>query len=94
MEGKGESGGDMRKDLKEARKRAGMTQKEVAEYLGMTERAYQNIEYGKALGKITHWDMLEDLFGIPQRQLRVQDASDKRPVQQDNQVKHQGHQQI
>lgn len=84
----------MRENLKNARRKAGMTQKDVAEYLGITERAYQNIEYGNVLGKITHWDMLEDLFEIPQRQLRVQDVSDKCPVQQDNQAKHQGHQQI
>ncbi|MCI8506849.1 MAG: helix-turn-helix transcriptional regulator [Lachnospiraceae bacterium] len=75
----------MRKNLKEARRSAGMTQKEVAEYLGMTERAYQNIEYGKALGKITHWDALEDLFGIPQRRLRAHDVHDKDCAQRDSQ---------
>lgn len=62
-----------------------MTQKEVAGYLGITERAYQNIEYGIALGKITHWDALEDLFKIPQRQLRELGVSDKRHALQDNQ---------
>ena len=60
----------MRKNLKEARQRAGMTQKQVAEYLGITLTAYQNIEYGTMLGKIKHWDKLEDLFGINQRKLR------------------------
>lgn len=60
----------MRKNLKEARQKAGMTQKQVAEYLGISERAYQNIEYGTTLGKITQWDLLEDLFGVPQRKLR------------------------
>ena len=60
----------MRKNLKEARQRAGMTQKQVAEYLGIGERRYQDIEYGKTLGSIKHWDSLEDLFQIPQRQLR------------------------
>lgn len=60
----------MRENLKEARQKAGMTQKQVAEYLGMTLTAYQNIEYGTMLGKIKHWDRLEDLFGINQRKLR------------------------
>lgn len=60
----------MRGNLKEARQKAGMTQKQVAEYLGMTLTAYQNIEYGTMLGKIKHWDRLEDLFGINQRKLR------------------------
>lgn len=60
----------MRKNLKEARQKAGMTQKEVAEYLGMTERAYQRVESGERLGTIETWDLLEDLFGIHQRTLR------------------------
>ncbi len=60
----------MRKNLKEARQKAGMTQKQVAEYLGMTERAYQRIENNERLGTIETWDLLEDLFGINQRKLR------------------------
>ncbi len=68
----------MRKNLKEARKRAGMTQKQVAEYLGITLRAYQQIEAGEYQGKIDHWDKLEDLFGIHQRILRqLFSATDK-----------------
>ena len=60
----------MRQNLKEARQKAGMTQKQVAEYLGITLRAYQQIEAGEYQGKIEHWDKLEDLFGIHQRKLR------------------------
>ena len=60
----------MRKNLKEARQKAGMTQKQVAEYLGISEHAYQKIEYGKRIGKIENWDKLEDLFEISQRHLR------------------------
>ena len=60
----------MRKNLKEARQKAGMTQKQVAEYLEISEHAYQKIEYGKRIGKIENWDKLEDLFGISQRHLR------------------------
>lgn len=63
----------MRKNLKEARQKAGMTQKEVAEYLGMTERAYQRIESGERTGTIETWDLLEDLFEINQRTLRIKD---------------------
>ena len=48
----------MRRNLKEARRTAGMTQKEVAEYLGMTERAYQRIENGDRIGMIEAWDLL------------------------------------
>ena len=60
----------MRQNLKEARQKAGMTQKQVAEYLGITLRAYQQIEAGEYQGKIEHWDKSEDLFGIHQRKLR------------------------
>ncbi len=67
----------MRRNLKEARQKAGMTQKQVAEYLGIGERRYQDIEYGKTLGSIKHWDALEDLFQVPQRQLRKDNLPDK-----------------
>ena len=60
----------MRDNLKEARKKAGMTQKEVAEYLGITTRSYQRIENGERIGEIKTWDMLEDLFCINQRRLK------------------------
>ena len=60
----------MRAILKKARQDAGLTQKQVAEYLGMTERAYQRIESGERLGTIETWDLLEDLFDIHQIRLR------------------------
>lgn len=60
----------MRKRLKEARQRAGMTQKEVAERLGISGRYYCFIEAGKRGGDLKIWDSLEDLFGIHQRILR------------------------
>lgn len=59
-----------RENLKKARQKAGLTQKEVAEHLGITERAYQKIEYGTRIGKIETWDKLEDLFSVHQRILR------------------------
>lgn len=60
----------MRKNLKEARQKAGMTQKEVAERLEISEIGYRQIESGKRLGAIKTWDMLEDLFNVHQRKLR------------------------
>lgn len=60
----------MRENLKKARQDAGLTQKQVAEYLGITENAYQQIEYGLRIGKIESWDKLEDLFNVHQRILR------------------------
>ena len=64
----------MRKNLKEARQRAGMTQKQVAEYLHVTLRTYQRMEEGTLLGHIRSWDALEDLFDIHQRELRAETA--------------------
>lgn len=60
----------MRKNLKDARQKAGMTQKQVAEALEVTTRSYQRIESGEMLGSIKIWDTLEDLFNIHQRTLR------------------------
>ena len=60
----------MRERLKKARQEAGMTQKQVAEYLGISEIGYRQIETGKRIGSIKTWDTLEDLFNIHQRKLR------------------------
>ncbi len=60
----------MRKNLQNARKAVEMTQRQVAEYLGISERAYQRIESGERLGTIKTWDRLEDLLHTNQRKLR------------------------
>ena len=75
----------MRDNLKKARKEAGMTQKQVAEYLGIHERYYQHIEAGQRTGDFTLWDMLEDLFNIHQRKLR--EISDNPPGKATHQEK-------
>lgn len=76
----------MRENLKKARKEAGMTQKQVAEYLGLSETHYQKIEYGDVEGKIVMWDKLEDLFKIHQRILR--EIPKNHPYKEDNPEKH------
>lgn len=60
----------LRKNLRESRAKQNMTQKQVAEYLGISERGYKFIEYGDRLGSIDVWDRLEDLFKVHQRILR------------------------
>lgn len=60
----------MRENLKAARKAAGLTQKQVADKLGISLIGYQQIERGVRIGKIQMWDKLEDLFKIHQRVLR------------------------
>ncbi|MCI9174443.1 MAG: helix-turn-helix transcriptional regulator [Lachnospiraceae bacterium] len=61
---------ELRKNLKEARQKAGMTQQQMADKLGINERYYKAIESGERLGSIWIWDMLEDIFNINQRVLR------------------------
>ena len=60
----------MRKNLKEARQKAGMTQQQMADILNISLRYYQNIVAGNRTGDFTLWDSLEDLLGIHQRKLR------------------------
>ena len=48
--------GNMRKNLKEARKMAGMTQQEVAKKLNISLRYYRCIENGERNGDFTIWD--------------------------------------
>ena len=60
----------MRKNLKEARQKAGMTQQQMADRLEISLRHYKYIEAGKVIGNIQIWDMLEDITGIHQRKLR------------------------
>lgn len=60
----------MRKILKAARQRAGMTQQNVADELNIGLRYYKQIEAGQRTGDFEIWDALEDLFSIHQRKLR------------------------
>lgn len=60
----------MRKNLKEARRKAGMTQQQMADRLEISLRYYQNLETGDRTGDFQIWDTLEDITGIHQRKLR------------------------
>lgn len=81
----------MRKNLKEARQKAGMSQKQMADKLEISLRYYQNIEAGDRTGDFTLWDSLEDLLGIHQRKLR--EISSIRHDQEDNRARHPKYQQ-
>lgn len=65
-----ERGEIVRGNLKAARRDKGMTQQQVADYLGKTLVYYQKIEANERIGGFATWDALEDLFGIHQRILR------------------------
>ena len=60
----------MRKNLKEARQAAGLTQQAMADRIGVSLRHYQKIEYAELNGSFEVWDALEDLLGVHQRILR------------------------
>lgn len=76
----------MRKNLKEARQKAGMTQQQMADKLNINIRHYQKIESGEAGGSFESWDALEDMFGVHQRILR--EISNNRPDQEASQKGH------
>ena len=73
----------MRKNLRNARKAAGLTQQTIAGKLGIHERYYKSLESGERLGGIWMWDKLEDLFNVHQRVLR-----EIHPDKADSQEKH------
>ncbi len=60
----------MRRNLKQARMDAGLTQEKMAERLGISLVYYQKIEAGARNGSFEIWDALEDITEIHQRILR------------------------
>jgi len=73
----------MRENLKKARNDKGMTQQQMAEYLGLGLQHYQKIEYAKLNGSFAVWDALEEFLETHQRTLR--EISNNRPVPKENQ---------
>lgn len=67
-------GGDL--FLKEYRKNANLTQKELAKIVGVSERQYRDIESGKAFPRKKVLNALEDLFEKPQRVLLAKNAEE------------------
>nr|DAX13229.1 MAG TPA: Helix-turn-helix XRE-family like protein [Bacteriophage sp.] len=76
----------MRKNLKEARQAAGMTQQEVADKLNISLRYYKQIEAGQRTGNFEIWDKLEEMFNVHQRILR--EISENHHGTADNPMKH------
>lgn len=65
----------MRRNLKEARQKAGMTQQQMADKLEISLRYYQHIEAGQRTGDFGIWDVLEDITGVHQRILRQNESN-------------------
>lgn len=69
----------MRRNLKEARKKAGLTQQAMADKLDIGLRHYQKIESGDTNGSFEVWDALEDILGTHQRKLRESSSNHRAP---------------
>jgi len=68
-----------RKALKKARIFNGYTQRDMSSLIGITERQYQNLEYGDSFGSEATWDKLEGVLGVPWQTLA---AKTRKPTQQ------------
>ncbi len=53
----------MRKNLIDARKKADLTQIEVAKLIGITDRHYKSLEAGTSKGSIDVWEKIKQLLG-------------------------------
>ena len=73
----------MRDNLKKARMKAGMTQQQMADRLGIGLRYYKQIEAGQRTGYFALWDTLEDITGVHQRILR--EIPNNRPGKEESQ---------
>ena len=65
----------MRSNLIAARKGAGLTQKKIAEAIGIKVRHYQRLEHGTSRGSITVWVKLKELLHTPISTLLEETAS-------------------
>ena len=61
----------MRPNLKRARREKVLTQKQVADVLGVSLRMYVAIEGNTRTGNVRIWDKLQDLLDLDQRILRA-----------------------
>lgn len=59
-----------RTTLINARKKAGLTQSQLGELVGVSKQAISNWEAGRSGTRPETWDKLEDALNTPQRQLR------------------------
>lgn len=56
-------GGDMRQNLRNARKRNGLTQRDIARLLNITVRQYGAIESGASNGSVKVWQEIKRVLG-------------------------------
>jgi len=61
--------------LKSFRKRRGLTQKQVANLMGITVRAYQHYEQGARTPSLEKSSELAEIFGIKLDELSVRDST-------------------
>jgi transcriptional regulator with XRE-family HTH domain len=58
--------------LKQIRQSKGLTQKQLGDLIGRSKQTVSNLEKGNIKGKVSTWDKLEQVLGIPQQKLRAE----------------------
>jgi transcriptional regulator with XRE-family HTH domain len=66
----------MRIWLRQARKDRGLTQAQLGELAGMSNKTVSHLELGRVAGRVKAWDRLEEILGIPQQELRREEAKE------------------
>jgi len=61
----------MKPSLKLYRIEKGLTQRQVADLIGVSQGFYQCIELGARIGKVGLWEKLSAIFGVPIQELRT-----------------------
>jgi transcriptional regulator with XRE-family HTH domain len=67
----------LRTTFKERRKRLGLSQEELARRVGVSGPAIWAIENGVKTGRVSTWDRLEEILGVPQQILRRMDRPEE-----------------
>ncbi|MCT6922777.1 helix-turn-helix transcriptional regulator [Metasolibacillus sp.] len=62
--------------LKKLRVKQGLTQSDVAQFIGISTRQYQRVEAGKAFLSQSNLNKLEDMFRLPQRVLLAKNVAE------------------
>lgn len=67
----------MRNNLIKKRKKAKLTQVELAEKIKVTERHYKSLEAGTSKGSVQVWEKLRDLLKAPNIDYLLQEETKK-----------------
>ena len=72
----------MKPNLKYYRTKAGFTQKQMAEKIGISTIMYQNMELGNRTGVLDKWERLSAIFGVSIQELRGKQKKERKQRKQ------------